>query len=502
MARLTPFPAEQVFDGNGDPLSGGKVYTYEAGTTDPKETFVDSAETSSNANPVILDSAGRGVIWLGAGAYKIRVFDSADSLIDERDNIIADSSGAPVSYDVSSNTNITETYDNARIYATGTISLSLLPVSDADDGFEFWVYNTGTGIITVNPDGAEEINNAATYSINADGWAKITCDGDEWWALSGNNILNNLSATVAPTVNDDADDGYAVGSKWYDTTNDEAYTCLDATVGAAVWVQTTLESSDLGTIATQDADDYYSVANLLTQGTHIAGLKLSVNGTDSDHDIDISAGNCANYDGASDSLITLSAALTKQIDATFAEGDDAGGMFTGSVTTETVYYVVVISKDADGTIDAGFDTSSTGSNAPSGWTVERVIGSVITDTSSNIDYVAHYRDGIEYVETTAIGSISSGSQYAKLHGLRGQPRSKNAIFVCTAGDGGFSVGDEIDLATMSRDNSNRSGTVFTDSDEIGFSHESTLGWTTKSGGGFHNVDLADWEVKFYGERRF
>ena len=50
---------------------------------------------------------------------------------------------------------------------------------------------------------------------------------------------SNLSASSAPTVNDDSDDGYAVGSGWVDTTSDKAYVCLDATVAAAVWIETT-----------------------------------------------------------------------------------------------------------------------------------------------------------------------------------------------------------------------------------------------------------------------
>ncbi len=52
-------------------------------------------------------------------------------------------------------------------------------------------------------------------------------------------IKANMSASVAPGVGDDSDDGYAVGSKWYDTTADKAYECLDSTVGAAVWKEIT-----------------------------------------------------------------------------------------------------------------------------------------------------------------------------------------------------------------------------------------------------------------------
>lgn len=52
-------------------------------------------------------------------------------------------------------------------------------------------------------------------------------------------LLDKVDATAAPTVNDDAGDGYSVGSKWVDVTNDKCYVCVDATVGAAVWQQAT-----------------------------------------------------------------------------------------------------------------------------------------------------------------------------------------------------------------------------------------------------------------------
>ena len=56
-------------------------------------------------------------------------------------------------------------------------------------------------------------------------------------------LQSNLSATTAPTANDDSDDGYSVGSTWINVTTDEAYVCLDATVGAAVWENTTTTGS-------------------------------------------------------------------------------------------------------------------------------------------------------------------------------------------------------------------------------------------------------------------
>jgi len=60
----------------------------------------------------------------------------------------------------------------------------------------------------------------------------------------------NYAASAAPTTGDDNADGYRIGSLWIDTTNDEAYRCVDDSTGAAVWIGTTLEATDLGSLAT------------------------------------------------------------------------------------------------------------------------------------------------------------------------------------------------------------------------------------------------------------
>ena len=56
----------QFFDNNGVPLSGGKIYSYESGTSTPLATYTSSAGNVAHTNPIILDSAGRvpgGEIW-------------------------------------------------------------------------------------------------------------------------------------------------------------------------------------------------------------------------------------------------------------------------------------------------------------------------------------------------------------------------------------------------------------------------------------------------------
>lgn len=66
---LLPNAETQFSDANGAPFTGGKVYFYVPGTTTPKATWQDSGGTTLNTNPVILDSAGRAIIW-GNGSYR------------------------------------------------------------------------------------------------------------------------------------------------------------------------------------------------------------------------------------------------------------------------------------------------------------------------------------------------------------------------------------------------------------------------------------------------
>ena len=82
--------AAQFFTNSGVILSGGKLYSYAAGTTTPKATFTSSSGNTNHTNPIILDSAGRvlgGEIWLSAPPYKFVLNTSTDVLIATYDNI-------------------------------------------------------------------------------------------------------------------------------------------------------------------------------------------------------------------------------------------------------------------------------------------------------------------------------------------------------------------------------------------------------------------------------
>jgi len=82
----------QFFDNSGAVLTGGLLYTYTAGTTTPVTTYQDSAGSTPNANPIVLDAAGRvsAEVWLTTGAaYKIVLKTSTGTTLWTMDNLRA-----------------------------------------------------------------------------------------------------------------------------------------------------------------------------------------------------------------------------------------------------------------------------------------------------------------------------------------------------------------------------------------------------------------------------
>ena len=74
-ASLINSPLFFETDNSNNPLAGGHLYTYAAGTNTPLVTYTDSSLTIPNINPIILDAYGRAQVWLGPAAYKLNVTD-------------------------------------------------------------------------------------------------------------------------------------------------------------------------------------------------------------------------------------------------------------------------------------------------------------------------------------------------------------------------------------------------------------------------------------------
>lgn len=177
-------PKMQFFDTNGDPLSGGKVYTYEVGTTTDKATYptlADAlAETSANANPVILDSRGEAVICL-TGPTKFKIDDSADANIYTEDNFYPQSNG--VMYDSNNKVVFTMTATASAVNSIGIknnstgLNAEIKSVGEATRGITFRDSNSNE-LFTVTSVASAinyiDIDNGATGE-----GCTLTCNGDD-----------------------------------------------------------------------------------------------------------------------------------------------------------------------------------------------------------------------------------------------------------------------------------------------------------------------------------
>ena len=143
------------------------------------------------------------------------------------------------------------------------------------------------------------------------------------------------------------------------------------------------------------------------------------------------AGNCAHsgnsvtfpvgaWRGAADDAdIFITAAIQKSLQSSgsWAVGDGANGLFSGARAANTWYHAFVIYNPVTGEVDAGFDTSISAANRPSGWTAYRRVWSVLTDGSGNVLPVfqsgarTFYQDRRPDVSNAGVTNVSTGATF-------------------------------------------------------------------------------------------
>lgn len=125
MATLATNVSFQCFGPDGKPLVGGKVYSYAAGTTTNKATYTTMQGDVPNPNPITLDQNGKAKIFLGDGAYRLRIFDKNGALIDDIDQIsryVTQSEFASFQQTVNDGvTQLTEVREQIDVYVNASI---------------------------------------------------------------------------------------------------------------------------------------------------------------------------------------------------------------------------------------------------------------------------------------------------------------------------------------------------------------------------------------------
>jgi hypothetical protein len=201
-AVLTPAPKAQFFTNNGEPLVGGKLYSYAAGTTTPLATYTTYAGNVANTNPVILDSRGEANVWLTSGVlYKLALYDADNALIWTVDNVSSINDGiftGPVA-------GTTATFSGALTAASGTFSGAVSGTTGTFSGNVQMASQNGGALAglrnrVINGNFyVDQRNSGASQTITAA--AALAYTADRFYAYcTGANVTGQRVAGTAPNA--------------------------------------------------------------------------------------------------------------------------------------------------------------------------------------------------------------------------------------------------------------------------------------------------------------
>jgi hypothetical protein len=218
-------PKARFLDANANPLSGGLLYSYSAGTSTPLSTYTTRAGSVANANPVVLDANGEADVWTTPGVdYKFVLKTSAGVTQWTVDNV-------PSPAEQSASTDEVATDPGGRLTLT-----TLTPVTTSDV----------TGATTVR---------YAPYKSN-----KVPLYDGTTWAL--NSVATELSQTTADNTKSPA---AVANNSNYDVFVWSDSGTLRATRGPA-WTSDTARGTGAGTTELERVDGRYVNKVSITNG--------------------------------------------------------------------------------------------------------------------------------------------------------------------------------------------------------------------------------------------
>lgn len=390
--------------------ANGTLDVYEAGSLqNRKTTYSNPGLSSQNTNPVQLNSLGEADIFY-TGLARLVLKDESGSQIWDKDDIgvASDVSGEwinSLSATYASSTTFTlsgdqttEYHVNRRIRLTGSTTAygritvtsysapnTTVTVVLTSGTLDATLATVATSVISGNAASGihyshiqgSDVASASTINLN-------TLIGD-YCHITGTTTITAITLTKGREITVVFDGALTLtnGASLILPPGENITTVANDTAvfrGEASGVVRCVSYVRKGMTATAAE---LSQAHGLGLLGYITGF-VPTQAADAVHDLTFSAGACRNAADTISCKPTWST-LTKQIDASFAEGTNQGGMATGSVANSTAYYYNLIRKDSDTTVfDICIDVSSSHANTPSGWTFMREIHREFTDGSAQL----------------------------------------------------------------------------------------------------------------------
>lgn len=231
----SPFAGRRFLDANGNPISGGLMYIYEAGTTTPLDAFTDNDLTTPADNPVVLDSGGLfPQRYFTPDEYKFVLKSSDDATtyftFDNYTVIDPETASAVASETITTNETVAAA-DLYRLYNSDTSGGNITITADSatlGSGFEFTVVQaTNEGnTTTISGTGAQTVNGAASYTLNQQyNSVTLVSLGAAGWSIASQNL--NTSIANNTILGNDSGDTAAPSA----LTGTEATALLDAFTG-------------------------------------------------------------------------------------------------------------------------------------------------------------------------------------------------------------------------------------------------------------------------------
>jgi hypothetical protein len=181
-------PKLQFFDAGGDPLVGGKLYSYAAGTTTPLATYTSSTGNVANTNPVILDSRGEANVWFGAGQYKLKLTSATDVEVWTVDNLNGPDQATLASFSASSGSSLVGFIQSGSGAVATTVQARLRKTFFTSD------YDTFVNAVAAAANGTLIVNSTITVSAN------LTVPSTVDLQVSNEGIFN-IATAVTLTIN-------------------------------------------------------------------------------------------------------------------------------------------------------------------------------------------------------------------------------------------------------------------------------------------------------------